>query len=167
MSSACPRPSAPQTQLLGLADAVSRTRHSSARSLLPTSRGFHALAIALPTLRAGSHPPTSEALLRGPRVVGVWDAARAGVGGGVGVPGRRSSAILSLSAILAATLAEPGWGTGLWLTEPCRRTPGSLATPPATPHTHTCPDSELVQGRPGTVNGCPQGGRRPQGLLLL
>lgn len=137
MSSACPQPSAPQTQLLGLADAVSRTRHSSAWSLLPTSRGFHALAIALPTLRAGSHPPTSEALLRGPRVVGVWDAARAGVGGGVGVPGRRSSAILSLSAILAATLAEPGWGTGLWLTEPCRRTPGSLATPPRHPtHTH-------------------------------
>lgn len=81
MSSACPQPSAPQTQLLGLADAVSRTRHSSARSLLP-SRGFHALAIALPTLRAESHPPTSEALLRGPRVVGVWDATRAGVGGG-------------------------------------------------------------------------------------
>lgn len=81
MSSACPRPSAPQTQLLGLADAVSRTRHSSARSLLP-SCGFHALAIALPTLRAGSHPPTSKALLRGPRVVGVWDATRAGVGGG-------------------------------------------------------------------------------------
>lgn len=136
MSSACPQPSAPQTQLLGLADAVSRTRHSSARSLLP-SRGFHALAIALPTLWAGSHLPTSEALLRGPRVVGVWDAARAGVGGGIGVPGRRSSAILSLSAILAATLAEPGWGTGLWLTEPCRRTPGSLATPHRHPtHTH-------------------------------
>lgn len=135
MSSACPRPSALQTQPLGLADAVSRTRHSSARSLLP-SRGFHALAIALPTLWAGSHLPTSEALLRGPRVVGVWDAARAGVGGGIGVPGRRSSAILSLSAILAATLAEPGWGTGLWLTEPCRRTPGSLATP-SPPPTHT------------------------------
>lgn len=135
MSSACPRPSAPQTQLLGLADAVSRTRHSSARSLLP-SRGFHALAIALPTLRAGSHPPTSEALLRGPRVVGVWDATRAGVGGGWCPWAQELSDPVPVSdpGCHPRRAGEGGQGCGRRNRAGGRRGPWP---PPPPPHTHT------------------------------
>ncbi|XP_023378461.1 transcription initiation factor TFIID subunit 4-like [Pteropus vampyrus] len=138
VSPACPRPSAPQTQLLGLTHAASHpgARDSSGQSLVPTSRGLRALALTSPTLRSGSRPPRPKLFsgVRQPSGCGMlpgsgeaWSWAHE-----VSVP------VPVRAGVLAATLTEPGGDRAVAAqsrrAEPFGGTPGPCLGPWPQPH---------------------------------